>query len=362
MGSASHGAGIAAVGFYLPRHVLAAEAGGDAAEAVEETSVAGFDEDPITMAVEAGERALTAIGTHAVDVLVFATSGTVGGGGLVAEALGLDPAHARDVLGSPDAGETALAGAIDVAAKEGTSTLVIAADAPEGDPHGAAAVALLATADGRVPWQRGTSPSLSTIQRRIGDAGTATVLLSFLTGVEPSEVRGDIDIVRALNHRARITRAQSLALRRHRTAPPGTEYSQGAYVSLATYRGEAKARYRLVGERCAKCGRLHFPPREACLACGAQSWEDEPLRRTGTVYAYTVIGKGAAPSEFLAQQEATGEYATAVVELDDGPRVAAMLTDVEPASVRIGMPVRMVFRRLYTQEGVTRYGFKFAPP
>src|SRR3990170_885188 len=164
MGSASHGAGIAAVGFYLPRHV-------------------------------------------------FATSGTVGGGGLVAEALGLDPAHARDVLGSPDAGETALAGAIDVAAKEGTSTLVIAADAPEGDPHGAAAVALLVTADGRVPWQRGTSPSLSTIQRRIGDAGTATVLLSFLTGVEPSEVRGDIDIVRALNHRARITRAQSLALR-----------------------------------------------------------------------------------------------------------------------------------------------------
>ncbi len=38
-----------------------------------------------------------------------------------------------------------------------------------------------------------------------------------------------------------------------------------------------------------------------------------------------------------------------------------MLTDVEPKDVRIGMPVRMVFRRLYTQEGVARYGFKFVP-
>ena len=79
------------------------------------------------------------------------------------------------------------------------------------------------------------------------------------------------------------------------------------------------------------------------------------------MYAYTIIGKGAAPSEFLEQQLAVGEYATAVVALDDGPRVAAMLADVDPRDVRVGMPVQMVFRRIYAQEGATRYGFKFAP-
>jgi uncharacterized OB-fold protein len=117
----------------------------------------------------------------------------------------------------------------------------------------------------------------------------------------------------------------------------------------------------LIAERCAACGRVHFPPRESCLACGAQTWEDVALPRTGRVYSYTITSKGAAPSEFLEQQLALGDYATAVVEVDDGPRLTTMLTDVDPKAVTIGMPVRMVFRRIYTQEGVTRYGFKFAP-
>jgi uncharacterized OB-fold protein len=363
-------AGIVAAGFYIPRSAITSEAYRKAAghfsgDGIAEKSVAEFDEDEITMAVAAGDRLLADVNLGMVHVLAFATSNSVTGAALVADALGIDPAKARDVRGA-DAGEMALAGAIEIASRDEIQTLVIAAEAPrsdpstpEEDPLGAGAVALLVTSEG-VPWSGGPGPSQSAIRRKVGDVGAASVLLSFLTTLEPSKITGDIDVTGALKSREYVTYERYLAMRR-RASPRGTEYSQGAYVSLPAYLSEKKARYRLVGEACTECKRVHFPPREACLGCGARSWVDIPLKRTGTVYANTVIGKGAAPSEFLEQQLATGDYATAVVELDDGPRITAMLTDVEPAAVRIGMRVRMVFRRIYAQEGFVRYGFKFAP-
>ncbi|TLZ51741.1 MAG: hypothetical protein E6K18_04230, partial [Methanobacteriota archaeon] len=250
-------AGIEAAGFYIPRHLIKAEAlgtkvGGVAAETIEERSVPAFDEDEVTIAVEAGGRALAAARNPRVDVLAYATSGPAGAGALVAEALGVDPAKARDVFGSPDAGETALAGAIDGASRDGTSTLVIATEgprvgprSPEDEPSGAAAVALLVTPAGKVGWRRGSAPSRSVLARWIGDAGAASVLLSFLTSLDPSDVKGDIDIGRALKARTAVTYEQYAAVRRHGPPPPGTEYSQGAYVSQTTYLAEKKARYRL---------------------------------------------------------------------------------------------------------------------
>lgn len=363
-------AGVAAIGFYLPRYAITPaeyrkSIGRFAARGIEEKAVPGFDEDEITMAVAAGERALEAAGARAVDQIVFASSGTLAGARIVADALGVSPDKARDVVGTTDAGETVLAGAIDAASKAGTSTLVVVSDAPRADPNaaeehagGAAAVAVLVTGKGTVPWTRGDAKPTSL--RRIGDVGAVSVFVSFLESAAGSKVKGAADLANALEGRVRVSYETYVALRRYRPGPAGTEYSQGAYVSMPAYLAEAKARYRLVGEECAKCGRLHFPPRESCLSCGAQLWNDRPLKRTGTVYAYTIIGKGAAPSEFLEQQLATGDYATAVVELDDGPRITAMLADVDVQKVKIGMRVRMVFRRLYAQEGTTRYGFKFA--
>jgi len=360
-------AGIAAVGFYVPRYVIAAAEyrkalGKFEAKDIEEKAVPGFDEDEITMAVAAGERAL--MGARAVDKLVFASSGTLAGARIVAEALDVSPERARDILGKTDAGETALASAMDDASANGASTLVLVSDAPRADPgsaeehaFGAAAIALLVTKEETQIRMRGDEKAA--MLRRIGDAGTASVFVSSLES--PIGSKSITAVTKALDDRVPVSYEQYVALRRYKPAPAGTEYSQGAYVSMPAYLGEAKARYRLVGEECAKCGRLHFPPRESCLACGARAWKERPLKRTGAVYAYTIIGKGAAPSEFLEQQLATGDYATAVVELDDGLRITAMLADVEPASVKIGMRVRMVFRRLYAQEGVVRYGFKFAP-
>jgi uncharacterized OB-fold protein len=363
--------GIAAVGLHIPRYVITAEEfrralGTQAVPGIDEASVAGFDEDAVTMGVAAGQRALDAVAASHPDRLSFVTSGEPTDARIVAEALAVEPKNAEGIPDDPPAAMRAVERALKAASSAQTSTLIVASHAPHPIPtsteehaRGAAAVALLVTPGGSTSWSigRGQSP----LRRRAGDLGATSDFLFFVESNDPSHGTGSSELTRALDARVPVSLDTYLAMRRARPPPAGTEYSQGAYVSMPAYLGEAKGRYRLVGEECAKCGRLHFPPRESCLACGARAWKEKPLKPTGKVYAYTVIGKGAAPSEFLEQQLATGGYATAVIELDDGLRITAMLADVEPAKVNIGMRVSMVFRRIYTQEGFPRYGFKFAP-
>jgi uncharacterized OB-fold protein len=54
----------------------------------------------------------------------------------------------------------------------------------------------------------------------------------------------------------------------------------------------------------------------------------------------------------------------ALVELQEGVRVTAQLTDVDPDQASIGMEVEMVVRRLRADEerGLIVYGYKFRPP
>jgi len=52
-----------------------------------------------------------------------------------------------------------------------------------------------------------------------------------------------------------------------------------------------------------------------------------------------------------------------MVQLEEGVRVTAQLTDVEPHEVEIGLRVEMVVRRLreYGPNGYLVYGYKFRP-
>lgn len=55
-----------------------------------------------------------------------------------------------------------------------------------------------------------------------------------------------------------------------------------------------------------------------------------------------------------------GEYYVALVDLEEGPRITGQLVDFDerPES---GQSVQATIRRLYVEEGVIRYGFKFQP-
>ncbi len=135
----------------------------------------------------------------------------------------------------------------------------------------------------------------------------------------------------------------------------------GAHVSVPMYQRTITQRYRLEGTRCGRCQRVGFPPRGVCPACGGHDFSPVRLTGRGRVHSFTVIQGGGAPPEFAAQAQATGSYVVALVDLEEGPRVVGQLTGCDPGSVRLDMPVEAVLRRLYVQEDVIRYGYKFRP-
>lgn len=135
----------------------------------------------------------------------------------------------------------------------------------------------------------------------------------------------------------------------------------GSYISLPSYLNTVEQRYRLGGKRCEKCGAIFFPPRLICSECGHKRMQKIKLSGNGTVLTYTVIAKGAGPTEFDDLQNMTGDYAVALVELEEGPTVVGQMAYCDPKDLKIGQKVRAVVRVLYEQEGVVRYSYKFTP-
>jgi uncharacterized OB-fold protein len=134
-----------------------------------------------------------------------------------------------------------------------------------------------------------------------------------------------------------------------------------SYISLPRYLKTIDQRYGLKAGRCRSCGRVAFPPKSACPGCGGKTFDEERLSGRGRIHSYTIISRGGAPTEFDHQQKMTGEFAVALVELEEGPRIMGQMTDCDPHRTEIGMEVKATLRKLYEQEGVIRYGYKFRP-
>lgn len=132
----------------------------------------------------------------------------------------------------------------------------------------------------------------------------------------------------------------------------------GAHVSVPMYRRGLPQRLRMEGGRCAACGLVEFPPRPRCINCGSTEVEGVPLSGRGRIHTWTFITPAGAPPEFSEQARRTGGYYVAIVALEDGPFVTGQMV-AEGHGPAIDDPVEVVVRRLYEEEGVIRYGFKF---
>ena len=97
------------------------------------------------------------------------------------------------------------------------------------------------------------------------------------------------------------------------------------------------ARGELLVQRCTECGHRQHNPRWCCTQC-AGPVVFEVVSGRGTVHTFTVIRQNHA-QPFKAELP----YVVAIVELDEGPRMMANVTDVDPETVAIGLPVEVHF-------------------
>jgi uncharacterized OB-fold protein len=101
---------------------------------------------------------------------------------------------------------------------------------------------------------------------------------------------------------------------------------------------DAAKRHELCLPRCRACGALHYYPRGACPVCLSADLAWERVSGRGTLHTFTIVHRGQKGFPVATP------YVLAMVALDEGPRMMTTLVDVDPAAVRIGMPVRVLFR------------------
>jgi len=103
----------------------------------------------------------------------------------------------------------------------------------------------------------------------------------------------------------------------------------------------AARQHRFVLPRCAGCGEFRFPPRLRCPRCGQTRTEWVAASGSGTVYSYVVVHQRLHPAF-----DANLPYAVALVHLDEGPRMLAMVIESDLAGVRVEAPVEVAFQTL----------------
>ncbi len=113
---------------------------------------------------------------------------------------------------------------------------------------------------------------------------------------------------------------------------------------------------RLRAARCSTCSRLHFPAGTTCPYCGADGCVEAPVGPSGRLWLYTAVL--ARPPGYRGEVP----YGFGVVEVENGLRVIARLTESRLERLRPGLPVHLVVEPLFTDDdGETVLSYAFRP-
>lgn len=106
---------------------------------------------------------------------------------------------------------------------------------------------------------------------------------------------------------------------------------------------EAAARGELLVPVCRACAQPFFYPRTSCPRCGSRDLHWSTASGRGRLHAFTIQHH----SNIAGLREAV-PFVTALIELDEGPRLMSFLVDAEPdpGIFRCEQPVEVVFLEL----------------
>jgi len=120
-------------------------------------------------------------------------------------------------------------------------------------------------------------------------------------------------------------------------------------VSRGFWEGTRAGELRV--QRCAECGLRRIPPRLMCPGCRSLAGEWEALSGRGTIWSFVVPHPPLLPA-----YAELAPYNAIIVSLDEDPTLRIVgnlvasaegpINEIDPASIRIGEPVRVVFARV----------------
>ena len=128
-----------------------------------------------------------------------------------------------------------------------------------------------------------------------------------------------------------------------------------AHVLLAgeSVRNESDGSVRLVGGRCGNCGTLFFPATHVCPECMSEAVAAADLASDGTLYSWSVV--------HVAPKGSNTPYIPGYVDLSDGVRVFAHITDTDASALKMDMAVSLTTAVLGDDEGVPVESYAFSP-
>ncbi len=95
---------------------------------------------------------------------------------------------------------------------------------------------------------------------------------------------------------------------------------------------------KLLLQYCDACQRHQFYPRLYCMRCGSQEVRWVKASGRGTIYSYTIIRQNRVPN-FVNDVP----YNVAIIQLEEGPRMMSNVIAIDPAELRVDLPVQVVF-------------------
>jgi uncharacterized OB-fold protein len=94
---------------------------------------------------------------------------------------------------------------------------------------------------------------------------------------------------------------------------------------------------------CPHCQKAFFYPRRQCPFCLAEGWQWKPASGRGRVYSYTIVRVSA-----LDEFRGATPYVYALIDLEEGVRLASNVVDCPEEILRPDMPVKLAW---VTREG-----------